>query len=192
MSAAKTQSIALKISLIVGTKQGSIQIFDLDKAEMTEEIHDAHTKEIWSMCLYADKKGFVTASADQTVKFWSFEALKAEGWSVVHTRTLQLQEDALAVKLSPDGRLIAVSLMDSTIKVFFVDSLKFFLSLYGHKLPALTLDISSDSTLIVTGSADKNVKIWGLDFGDCHKSIFAHDDRYGNTGCRVFKRGVQN
>jgi U3 small nucleolar RNA-associated protein 12 len=59
-----------------------------------------------------------------------FEALKAEGWSVVHTRTLQLQEDALAVKLSPDGRLIAVSLMDSTIKVFFVDSLKFFLSLY--------------------------------------------------------------
>ena len=49
------------------------------------------------------KKGFVTASADQTVKFWSFEALKAEGWSVVHTRTLQLQEDALAVKLSPNG-----------------------------------------------------------------------------------------
>jgi U3 small nucleolar RNA-associated protein 12 len=95
---------------------------------------------------------------------------------------LQLQEDALAVKLSPDGRLIAVSLMDSTIKVFFVDSLKFFLSLYGHKLPALTLDISSDSTLIVTGSADKNVKIWGLDFGDCHKSIFAHDDSVTGVG----------
>ena len=36
---------------------------------------------------------------------------------MVHTRTLQLQEDALAVKLSPNGKLIAVSLMDSTIKV---------------------------------------------------------------------------
>ena len=45
---------------------------------MTEEITDAHSKEIWSMCLYADKKGFVTASADQTVKFWSFEALKVK------------------------------------------------------------------------------------------------------------------
>jgi len=21
------------------------------------------------------------------------------------------------------------------------------------------------------------VKIWGLDFGDCHRSLFAHDDR---------------
>ena len=38
------------------------------------------------------------------------------------------------------------------------------------------MDISYDSKLIVTCSADKNVKIWGLDFGDCHKSIFAHDE----------------
>lgn len=60
--------------------------------------------------------------------------------------------------------------------------LQFFLSLYGHKLPVLCMDISSDSTLLVTGSADRNVKIWGLDFGDCHKSIFAHDDRY-EFGC---------
>lgn len=44
------------------------------------------------------------------------------------------------------------------------------------QLPVLSMDISSDSKLIVTCSADKNIKIWGLDFGDCHKSIFAHDD----------------
>lgn len=38
------------------------------------------------------------------------------------------------------------------------------------------MDISYDGALIATGSADRNVKIWGLDFGDCHKSLFAHDD----------------
>ena len=76
----------------------------------------------------------------------------------------------------PAGKLIAVALLDSTVKVFFTDTLKFFLSLYGHKLPVLSMDISSDSTLLVTGSADKNIKIWGLDFGDCHKSLFAHAD----------------
>lgn len=38
------------------------------------------------------------------------------------------------------------------------------------------MDISYDSKIIVTCSADKNVKIWGLDFGDCHKSIFAHEE----------------
>lgn len=59
-----------------------------------------------------------------------------------------------------------------------MDSLKIFLSLYGHSLPVLCMDISSDGDLIATGSADKNVKIWGLDFGDCHKSLRkAHDGR---------------
>ena len=59
------------------------------------------------MHMLPDKRGFVTASADQTVKFWQFELLKFEGQtdsegkrlSVVHTRTLQLEEDALAVKV---------------------------------------------------------------------------------------------
>jgi U3 small nucleolar RNA-associated protein 12 len=40
------------------------------------------------------------------------------------------------------------------------------------------MDISSDGDLIVTGSADKTLKIWGLDFGDIHKTIFAHADRF--------------
>jgi len=50
------------------------------------------------------------------------------------------------------------------------------LNLYGHKQPVLSMDISADNRLIVTGSADRHMKIWGLDFGDCHRSIFAHED----------------
>ena len=46
----------------------------------------------------------------------------------------------------------------------------------------MSLDISSDSKMIITGSADKNIKIWGLDFGDCHKSIFAHNDSIMTLG----------
>lgn len=198
--------------------------------------------------------------------------------------TLKMTDDVLCVRVSPNGKLLAASLLDSTVRVFFLDSLKFFLSLYGHKLPVLSMDISSgrcsgggvgpegqavgivavgvlggkgggpqggstggkrkrqreasqartwdrvrthqtalarlsacratpathrcpalpashtcvpphlpaslppssqpclfaalpsDSTLLVTGSADKNIKAWGLDFGDCHRSLFAHGD----------------
>jgi len=39
----------------------------------------------------------------------------------------------------------------------------------------MCMDISSDSSLLVSGGADKDLKIWGLDFGDCHKSLFAHE-----------------
>ena len=47
---------------------------------------------------------------------------------------------------------------------------------FTPQLPVLSFDISTDSKLIATVSADKNVKIWGLDFGDCRKSVFAHDE----------------
>ena len=52
-----------------------------------------------------------------------------------------------------------MALLDCTVKVFFADSLKFWLSLYGHKLPVLSMDISSDSALLASGSADKNLKV---------------------------------
>lgn len=51
-----------------------------------------------------------------------------------------MTDDVLAVKFSPDGRFLAVSLLDSTVKVFFQDTLKFFLSLYGHKVCPVSLD----------------------------------------------------
>ena len=41
-----------------------------------------------------------------------------------HVKTLKMDEDVLGVKLSPDQRLVAVALLDSTIKVFFTDTLK--------------------------------------------------------------------
>lgn len=125
--------------------------------------------------------------------WWHFVCVRVgyRRLTVKHTRTLQLEEDVLCVKFSPDHRLLAVSLLDCTVKVFYTDTLKvhhtsvtrritrtaciqcicncfinsvidsvyittedfslsllqFFLSLYGHKLPVLCLDISHVSTL---------------------------------------------
>lgn len=89
---------------------------------------------------------------------------------------MTMDDDVLAVRMSPDGSLLAVALLDCTVKVFKAADMKFFLSLFGHKLPVLSIDFSFDSRLLASGSADKNIKIWGMDFGDCHKSLFAHSD----------------
>lgn len=63
------------------------------------------------------------------MKFWQFELIqsaesKAKVLSVLHTRSLKLEECVLCVKVSPNSRLIAVSLLDSTVKVFYLDTLK--------------------------------------------------------------------
>jgi WD40 repeat protein len=64
--------------------------------------------------------------------YWQVQSGKL--LSLVHVRTLKMTDDVLSVKYSPNGKLLAVSLLDSTVKVFYQDSLKFFLSLYGHKV----------------------------------------------------------
>ncbi|KAJ7507698.1 WD-repeat-containing protein [Mycena galericulata] len=166
--------------IAVGTKTGEILIYDLASSSLIETIQ-AHTGTVWSLHVRHDEQALVSGSADKDVKFWEFERkdsseINGKLLSLVHIRTLKMTDDVLSVRYSPNGKLLAVSLLDSTVKVFYQDTLKFFLSLYGHKLPVLSMDISHDSKLIVTCSADKNVKIWGLDFGDCHKSIFAHDE----------------
>jgi U3 small nucleolar RNA-associated protein 12 len=34
-----------------------------------------------------------------------------------HTRTVKMPEDVLAVRITPDGRLLALALLDSTVQV---------------------------------------------------------------------------
>jgi U3 small nucleolar RNA-associated protein 12 len=170
--------------VVVGTKSGGLELFDVASAAMLDVVK-AHEGAIWSLQVHPDGRSLVSGGADKTAKFWNFEVFQEEipgtkrttpRLRLAHTRTLKVSDDILNVKFSPDARLLGVALLDNTVKVFFADSLKLFLNLYGHKLPVLSMDISFDSKLIVTCSADKNVRLWGLDFGDCHKAFFAHQD----------------
>ncbi|KAL1970448.1 hypothetical protein VTN77DRAFT_4092 [Rasamsonia byssochlamydoides] len=170
--------------VVVGNKNGELEVFDIASSTLLDTIK-AHDGPVWSLHVHPDGKSMVTGSADKTAKFWNFQVVQEEipgtkrttpRLKLVHTRTLKVADDILSLRFSPDARLLAVALLDNTVKVFFTDTLKLFLNLYGHKLPVLNMDISYDSKLIVTCSADKNVRLWGLDFGDCHKSFFAHQD----------------
>lgn len=175
--------------VLVGNKSGDVEVFDVASSTLIDTVK-AHEGAVWSMRVHPDGKAVVTGSADKSAKFWRFDASQEEipgtkrttsRLKLVHTRTLKLNDDILALCFTPDSRLLAVSTLDNTVKVFFVDTLKLFLNLYGHKLPVLHISIASDSKLLATCSADKNIRLWGLDFGDCHKALFAHDDSIMNV-----------
>ncbi|KAB8271899.1 hypothetical protein BDV30DRAFT_212909 [Aspergillus minisclerotigenes] len=170
--------------VVVGNKDGQLEVFDIASSTLLDTIN-AHDGPVWSLHVHPDGKSVVSGSADKSAKFWNFQVVQEEipgtkrttpRLKLVHTRTLKVSDDILNLRFSPDARLLAVALLDNTVKVFFTDSLKLFLNLYGHKLPVLNMDISYDSKLIVTCSADKTVRLWGLDFGDCHKAFLAHED----------------
>ena len=115
-----------------------------------------------------------SASADKTIKFWTLVHNKNRQLQLQLFEKIETTDEVMGVKFSPNGKYFIFTLLDQTMKVCYLDSMKLSLNLYGHKLPILSFDVSSDNSLIVSASADKNIKIWGMDFGDIHKSIFAH------------------
>ena len=170
--------------VVVGTKEGSLIVVDIVSGSITYTEEEAHKAEIWDLSVRPDGTGLMSCSGDGMVKFWDFEMIDQDGGSKVlelaQSRELAMNHDAMCCTYSKtkdnDKLMLAVGLLDNTIKVFYDDSLKFFLSLYGHRLPVTCVDISTDGTLLISGSADKTVKIWGLDFGDCHRSLMGHQD----------------
>ncbi|KAF9502684.1 hypothetical protein BS47DRAFT_1466384 [Hydnum rufescens UP504] len=76
-----------------------------------------------------DGKALVTGSADKNTKFLEIETKTSDtarisfhsknNVALVHIKTLKMTNDILVVEHSPDGRLLAVALLDLTVKVFY-------------------------------------------------------------------------
>jgi U3 small nucleolar RNA-associated protein 12 len=134
-------------------QEGTLEVFDIGACALVH-VERAHAGAVWSLALLPDKSGFVSGSADKTVKFWTWAVQETgaeagagrkgkkgrkggggEGGTagggrhlaVAQTRELGMAEDVLCVRVSPDGRLMAVALLDATIKVYYLDR-------WGHNL----------------------------------------------------------
>lgn len=166
--------------VVVGTRTGEVELYDLHNISCIDSNNTVHTQSVFSIQLYNDKTGFLSAGADKILGFWNFllveEPGKPKSLKIECKTKIELEQGVFCARYSPDGRFLALGLTNNNVNLYKVANkeIKLSLTLYGHKLPVLCVDISSDSTLVVTGSADKNIRIWGTDFGDCHRSIFAH------------------
>ncbi len=176
--------------IVVGNMDGDLHLFDVASSSLIQTIEGAHKSGIWSLDISSNGKTMVTGGRDENLKFWEFKVVSTlvpgtttsvSNLLIKHSKTLQVNNEVIAVKIDPNNKYVLASLHDNTVKVFYLDTLKFYLSLFGHKGLVLSIDVSQDSKLVITGSQDKNIKIWGLDFGDCHKSIFAHTDIITNV-----------
>ncbi|KAH3680903.1 hypothetical protein WICMUC_000046 [Wickerhamomyces mucosus] len=78
------------------------------------------------------------------------------------------------VEISPDGRYIATSSSDKTIKLFKLSDGSFIRSLNGHSKGISSVSWSPDSRHIASASDDKTIKIWDIEYGECIKTLRGH------------------
>ncbi|TNN18916.1 WD repeat-containing protein isoform 1 [Schistosoma japonicum] len=165
--------------VVIGYETGQLILFDLTSKLIVQVIDEAHSGAVRSIAVTGDKKTVISGGSDKQVRFYDFH-LKTGDNGKPHlclaesspAKTVSDQISCLAV--TPNNRLLVIALMNFHVDVFFTDSFKRIHSLYGHSAPVTSLDISSDSRLIITGSTDKTVRLWELQFGNCQRRFTSH------------------
>ncbi len=112
----------------------------------------------------------LSGSNDHNIKIWDVES-----GSLIRTFSehITVTRDA---KFTPDGKSV-ISAEDDYL-IYWRNAVSGQigrLPMYGHSGSVLTVDMSTDMQIIVSGSSDKTVKIWDAQTGEMLNSIEAHN-----------------
>lgn len=177
--------------VVVGTRSGQLEIYDI-AAGLQEDSVDAHEGIVRTICLTTDKRGLASGGEDKQVLLWDFDYVLEEAEdetkqprrkiTVVPKKKVEMADVVLCVKYSNDMKYFVASLLNSKIYVFFADTMKLVWVLYDHDFAVTCIDISTDSQILISGSIDKSIHVYDLQFGQCLRFIkCAHDDRVNSV-----------
>jgi DNA-binding beta-propeller fold protein YncE len=145
----------------------SVRVWDLDTGVEVRKWF--HGRSVAHVALSPDGKRAVTTSFDNTVKIWDVDAGK-------ELRTLPHPGMVWQVLIAPDGRRVytacggglgqddssvVFSGNNNQVRVFDLNSGKELRVLAGHTEYVRTLAMTADGRMLVTGSNDGSVRVWG-------------------------------
>ncbi len=84
--------------------------------------------------------------------------------------------NATLTVLSPDARWLAVARPDHSVSLIGVDDGQVVAEIAGHTDRILALAFSAESDRLVTGSADRTVRVWRIPSGEPEGSALQHDE----------------
>lgn len=153
---------------------GNVCIFDTRSGLIGIVVDSAHEGAIKDVCTEASGIGdspVITCGVDGFIRSWDVpdslhSAVKCVG-------EVKLPDEIACMRVERSERMVlCAALIDCTVRCVDLRTNREKLSLYGHKLPVVGMDISTDGTILVTAATDKTVKVWGLEFGDCRRSFW--------------------
>ena len=145
----------------------------------TAMVLDGHAKEILSIDFAPNGYQLATASGDDTVRIWDMRALKciytipAHKSSVSDVRffrslshrkqpfCLQTSEEGQEKVISSNGLYLATSGYDGMVRVWSTDDWQLLKTLSGDGGRVMSVDISSDGEMLVSGEWGRTFKLWG-------------------------------
>lgn len=128
-------------------------------------IQDGHSSVVTSVAFSPDGRFIVSASHDNTLKFWNMDGRLLK---TVRGHSNRIE----GVAFSPDSKLIVSASHDNTLKLWGVDGRRQRTIGVGSAQPS-SVTFSPDGKIIASGCSDNTVKLWDVN-GKLFKTLKGH------------------
>ena len=135
---------------------GNVSLLSFDLVEVSAyhiATLEGHTNLVEALTFSPDGSIMVSASYDNSFRFWDTETRK-------HIATLENTGRARSLSISHDGRTLASASDDNTVKLWDVAARARFATIHGHTAPVNGVAFSPDGTLLASASNDGTARIW--------------------------------
>ncbi|WP_346291509.1 NACHT and WD40 repeat domain-containing protein [Sphaerothrix gracilis] len=144
-----------------------------DSGGKLDKYLQGHSRWISSVVINPKRQIAASGSGDHTIKLWNIR----DGNCLTTFKKHEGNIHALAADNS--GSLLASASRDNTIALWNFDpatSEKPVKLLLGHRDWVNSVSFNPDSLTLISGSSDKNIKLWDIESGNCIKSLSGHED----------------
>ncbi|MCX6047415.1 MAG: BTAD domain-containing putative transcriptional regulator [Chloroflexi bacterium] len=174
--------------LAAGHETGLLQLWDTQRRVLLCTVH-AHRYMLWFLSFSPDGTLLATGSHDQTIKLWSVAHLLAVN-EPVEDNLLTPQQILTGhtgrvnwLCFSPDGRWLASSSVDQTVRLWDVATGALHVTKQAHEDTVGSVAFSADGKLLASGGGDHTVHVWSVDSTDILRTMRGHIQGVNSVSC---------
>ena len=153
---------------ISGSDDRTVRVWDLSSGKL---LHTLEGLGGGSVSITPDGRLAISGSGDGSVRLWDLSSGEL-------LRTLKGHEKMVnSVSITPDGRrAVSGNLMHGTVQVWDLSSGKLLHTLVGHTpgSNSISVNVTPDGRLAVSGSGDGTVRLWDLCSGEALRTLKSH------------------
>ncbi len=174
--------------LATGSKDNTARVWEsVDGEWKCRVVCQGHAESVGAVVMSRKERErfLITASQDRTVKMWDLSTVTSDTNADPSTpsslSTLRIHEkDINALDVSPNDQFLVSGSQDKLVKVFAIDysaagnkpasgAIRLLGTCKGHKRGVWSVKFSPTDRVVVSGAADRTIRMWSLDDFSCLK-----------------------